>query len=210
MTDVRSRNAPWCPPHSFSPVANTSSLNFLSTVMVSAKGFINSLSKIRSFSPLSEALLSNRVRVTTFKFMISWIAHRSLPFFDFHFVVWRISPSITLIGGGLLHCQWIGITSAANWRTRSRLLYIHPPLKPSTSTKSTCRSCSSTASTLPNWSCTTSRPTNLLASSQDCWRRQLRREWQQQFLPLWLTTVNWHTTLGQCTVRDFLYLLICH
>ena len=44
MTDVRSRNAPWCPPHSFSPVANTSSPNLLSTVimiimdlMVSAK-----------------------------------------------------------------------------------------------------------------------------------------------------------------------------
>ena len=209
MTDVCSRNAPWCPPHSFSPVANASSLNFVSVVIKPANGFINFLSKIRSFSPLSEVSLSI--------LMSFWIAHRSLPFSDSLSVVWRVSasPRINWIMGGV-RPHWFGATSAANWRTRSRqtrLSYIRPPLKPSTSEKSPCRLvCSSSAmsaSTLANWSWLTACPTNLMASNQGCWHRELRREWQQQLLTGWLTTA-YGDALIQCMVRDFLHLLIFH
>ena len=92
MTDVCSRNAPWCPPHSFSPVANTSSLNFVSesVVIKPAKRFINSLSKILSFSPLLEVLLSSSTRIRLGVSSLMGIIHRSLPFSDSHSVVWRV------------------------------------------------------------------------------------------------------------------------
>ena len=211
MTDVRSRNAHWCPPHSSSPVANTSSPNFVSGMIEPAKGFTNSLSKIRSFSPLSRVLLSSPWVTAQ---ALSGTAYRSLTFSDSHSVVWRVSPSICPLYWNRTSTHWIGImTSAANWRTRSRLLYIRPLLKPSPSTKSACQLCSSSASTLPNWSWlswVSFRPTNLMTRGPGCWHQQFRREWlQQQLLTRWLTTV-YVSSEGQCMVRDLPHLLIFH
>jgi hypothetical protein len=52
MTSLRSETARWCPPHSFSPVADASGVKYLCMLVPTASNSINSLSKIRFSSPL--------------------------------------------------------------------------------------------------------------------------------------------------------------
>ena len=146
-----------------------------------AREFNNSSSKIQLFNPLSDLFLSSLSTLTALTCPLSgWMAHRYLLFSDSHSVVWIFSR-LMCIGniGGLLRHFLLGIVLAVNWKMRSRISSIYPPLKRfplRTSLKYRLPS-SSTLSTLRHWSYVPSRRTISMARTPARIYGQLLREW---------------------------------